>query len=406
MQRLWATLFAAAAAAAAGEPDAASAEAFYWTGPGGSASRSHRSRARPVYTEVEEAWRLELGELLAPPVYWNATGFVVAAEGGKPELVAFDLDTGEVAARKALKSFSTYSGLQVWDYTAFLMTEEGSLNAYRFADGRFRSPWTYRGRVLRGKRQAPRLPVVHDNELYCIVGPTLCRLRPGSRLPLWRRDRTGAVRRPAIYGPWLFLLTTDMFDVRIEVRRRTDGEVVANGLVGRTNDVVREIDFSITADAIHVRSQQPFDTTGGPRNCARVPLHAAGDRVRLGEALFQELRAAPVRHRLGTLVASRTEQTERTRAGDWEWRLMFDDRRYLPLALASHQPDLFRDTVAPVVLGDVVYFGHWASDLETRQILWRLPVEELSWPVVPADRMVLVVEKHRVLRAFRGRGRR
>ena len=54
------------------------------------------------------------------------------------------------------------------------------------------------------------------------------------------------------------------------------------------------------------------------------------------------------------------------------------------------------------MLGDIVYFGTWAADIETGEILWKLPVQKPRFAAVPADELVLVVDGT-TLRAFRRR---
>ncbi|MEE8104891.1 MAG: hypothetical protein V3T86_05090, partial [Planctomycetota bacterium] len=53
------------------ELDGALAPAARWTGPGGNPSGNGRSAAAPLVTEIEPAWKLELDEVLAPPVLWD-----------------------------------------------------------------------------------------------------------------------------------------------------------------------------------------------------------------------------------------------------------------------------------------------------------------------------------------------
>jgi hypothetical protein len=72
------------------------------------------------------------------------------------------------------------------------------------------------------------------------------------------------------------------------------------------------------------------------------------------------------------------------------------------IAQRSHSPDLFKDLVPPTVLGNIVYFGTWAADIQTNEILWRLPLRTVAFGVVPADRLLLVVEGD-TLHAFKSR---
>jgi hypothetical protein len=84
---------------------------------------------------------------------------------------------------------------------------------------------------------------------------------------------------------------------------------------------------------------------------------------------------------------------------EWLW---WRGARSDVLATRGWTADLFERVLPPTVLGDVVYFGTWAADAATGEILWRLPVG-VRFGAVPVDRMVIVVDEGGGLRAFRGR---
>jgi hypothetical protein len=100
---------------------------------------------------------------------------------------------------------------------------------------------------------------------------------------------------------------------------------------------------------------------------------------------------------LGVLVLARANVTG--------WAFLHDENRFRIFATSQDNPDLFQKKrlVAPTVLGDIVYFGSWAADLRSQQILWRLPVGALRFPAVPLDRMVIVIDGANRMRAFHGR---
>jgi hypothetical protein len=211
---LAATLLVALAAA---EPDVdgAVAEAARWVEPRGCASGSFRSRALPVVTEVEEAWRLDSEAVEAPPVHWDGTGYVVARAAKKLHLVAFDLGTGKEIARTQLPGFVRESGLLVWDHLVLLQPNDEQISGYRISGRSFEVRWRFRGwDVGFGVPDRPRLPAVHDNEVYCLLGDDLGRVRPGLTSPtwcrrLWKAYEPGAgeprAARPAVYGDHVFV---------------------------------------------------------------------------------------------------------------------------------------------------------------------------------------------------------
>lgn len=397
-----------AAGGMAGEPDGAIAEAARWVEPRGCASGSFRSRARPVVTEIEEAWRLELERIAAPPVHWDGTAYVVGYSDRRAVLVAVDLDTGRERARAKLKGHVAGSGLFVWDNMVFVQPAEDQISGYRVEGSRLRPAWIFRGRKVRGEWQYPRLPVVHDNEVYCFLGTRLARLRPGSAFPVWiaaidELDPEVA-GRPAIFGRFVFVaamkVTRSRARLELYVYRRSDGRRVELIRVCEAHQAGRQrLQLTVAGGTVYIGSRWPLLSTGGNSTYAMVPLKISDTEVaENGETGLWSYEVPPAHHPGGTVVLGRFDHELR-------WA-RHRGRKFFELTRKSTQPDLFRDRVSPTVLGDVVYFGSWAMDIETREILWRLPFQDVTYPVVPADGLILVVESGKVLRAFRGRGRK
>lgn len=392
----------------AAEPDGAVALPFRWTGPRGAASGSFRSLALPVVSEVEEAWRIGFDRVEAGPVHWDGIGYVVGVRAAKTLLVAFDLLTGAEVARTEVAGFRRGTALHVWGAQVHLQTGAGALRTYQLVPGAFRPRWTYRGRNVDGAWQAPRDPLVFEDEIYCRVGADLVRLTADRKVLLWTRPLLEPASPPhafsnlALLGDHLFLASIDRStgELRVEVRRRRDGVRVAG--VGITTAEVdaadRPLDLSVRERRIFLRSGWPLRLRDATVTGALVPFESAGDGVRLADRFGMfSFHLPPTQHPSGAIVLGDGDDGR-------EWMLWRDDR-FLRLASQASQPDLFRDAVPPTVCGEVACFGSWAADLETKQILWRLPVKRVTRPVVPADRLVLVVDDGKTLRAFRGRGR-
>ena len=392
----------------AGEPDGAIAAAARWTEPRGCASGSFRSRARPVVTEIEEAWRLELARIVAPPVHWDGTAYVVGYADRKAVLVALDLDTGRELARTKLKGYFERSGLCVWDNMVFVQPAEDQISGYRVAGSRLRPAWIFRGRKARGEWQHPRLPVVHDNEIYCLLGNRLARLRPGSNFPVWIAgiddldpEVTG---RPAIFGRFVFVaamkVTRSRARLELFIYRRSDGRRVDLIRVCEAREAGKQaLQLTVAGGTVYIGSRWALRSDGGNSTHAMVPLEISDTNVvQNGEIGLWSYEVPPAHHPSGTVVLARFDHELR-------WA-RYRERKYFELTRKSAQPDLFKDRVSPTVLGDVVYFGSWAMDIETKEILWRLPFQNVTYPVVAADGLILVVESAKVLRAFRGRGKR
>jgi hypothetical protein len=400
-----------AAGAAAGEPDGAIAAAARWVEPRGCASGSFRSRARPVVTEIEEAWRLELGRIAAPPVHWDGTAYVVGYAGGKAVLVALDLDTGRELARAKLKGYLDGSGLFVWDNMVLVQPAGDQISGYKLERGHLKPVWIFRGRKYGDAWRHPRLPVVHDNEVYCFLGNWLARLRPGSNFPVWIRDDADdemvpdLAGRPAIFGRFVFVAMMSVSPARptlhLSVHRRSDGKRVTRFEVCQASQQAQKpsLQLTVAGKTIHIGSAWSLRSSGGLSTHAIVPLRVSDDAVVLdGEVGLGSYEVPPAHHPGGTVVLSEFDNELR-------WA-RYRERKFYELTRVSAQPDLFRDRVSPTVLGDIVYFGSWAMDIETKEILWRLPFQNVTYPVVPADGLILVVESGSVLRAFRGRGKK
>lgn len=427
---MFASALLLAAAAAAPEPDGAIAEAARWVEPRGCASGSYRSRALPVVTEIEEAWRLEFEAVEAPPVHWDGTGYVVARAARKPHLVAFDLGTGKELARTALRDFRAASGLLVWDHLVLLQPDEEQITGYRLEGRKLDIRWIFRGQDIgAGLPYRPRLPVVHENEVYCLLGAKLGRMRPGMTSPAWTGflakqwdecDADAHAARPAIYGEYAFVAwlgtpfagalpgrePEDFANLQLSAFRRSDGERVLQETIcqarverGRPN-----LRLMVAGSKLFVGSDWPLVAADGFATEAMVPL-VIERGVRVGTTRLWTTRGPPAHHpRLGAIFLSEPAAGAPPRGG-LEWAVEREGKIFL-LTSQAQQPECFRDRVTPTVLGDIVYFGSWAADVETGDIVWRLPIAEgVGFPAVPADRLVLVVDGG-TLRAFRGRGRR
>ena len=199
----------------------------------------------------------------------------------------------------------------------------------------------------------------------------------------------------------------------MSVHRRSDGKRVSLFDVCRASpplaggDRLPRLRLTVSKGQLHIASDWALPTANkGSAHNAVVPLAITADAVRVtkrvGLATYQ---TPPALHARGALILAGGSRFFPALQRNLEW-VQYRDGKYYLLTEQKLQPDLFVDRVTPTVLGDIVYFGSWAMDLETREILWRLPFSGVTFPVVPADGLFLVVEKGRVLHCFRGRGRR
>jgi hypothetical protein len=237
---------------------------------------------------------------------------------------------------------------------------------------------------------------IHENEIYIVSGGELLRTAPGFASPVW--SRAGVVAGPpAIYGNSVVAVTDPPSSRGLHLTsfdRGSGDEVdrVALGFGGAgAGDLV---DITLGGEQILVRTPWRIPTAdGGSVSDAFVTYSVANDRVAgLACAGYLNFRVKAAVYNGGLVTCER----------DYEW-LWWSGNRGLVIAQRSHSPDLFKDLVPPTVLGNIVYFGTWAADIQTNEILWRLPLEKVLFGVVPADRLLLVVDGKGNLHAFKSR---
>lgn len=390
-----------AAAAAAQAPDVA-APPGRWGDPCGTPAGSHASRALPVVGDVEEAWRLDLpGASAGPPVHWDGVAWLLCEDGKKRSLLAVDLATGEARAKKTLPEGPLRPPL-VWDGLVVVAYGDTQLMGYRLSGGTVAQRWKPDPTPL-----PAREPVLADGEIYFIAGGNLYELSVGkdkSRV----LDETllpGTVDfrgRPAVCGDLVFALhhgDRDETTLHLAVLDRRSGWNVTTRVADYTEFPGRDAPgtITVTPHEICIRAPAPLASSGGPASYAMLPCRFGGGRIAFtGPVGLSDVLVPPSVHATGTLALGGGAEVQ------WNlWRRDEQGRAAgLVLAEAKDRPDLFRHRVPATVLGDIAYFGSWAADLETGEILWYLPVAEPRFAAVPADRLVLVVDGT-ALRAFR-----
>jgi len=390
--------------AAGGEPDGSIAEPGRWNGPRGTPAGTFRSAAMPILTDAEEAWSFALpGPAAGAPVLCDGVAYLVCSDGKRRVLLAIDLLTGEPRAKKSLPD-GPLAPPVVADGLAIVKASEKQLIGYGLGRSSFSQRWKT------DLRDATHLsdPLVIDDEVYVIKnGAYLVRLQPRKREPVWTtRDRYDFAGTPAACGAHVFALhhaETAGYapSLHLVTFRRETGSVT-----GRTNvawyqskDLPSDTtgaSISIMADEVFVTSSAPLRSNAGGRSYASLPCILGPESVRFEDRVgLQQIVAPPSWSPTGSLYLI---QDERGLA----WDVQVKDKIFR-LTDQSDQPDLVRHRLPATVFGRVAYFGWWAADLETKEVLWRLPVANPRFAVVPADRMALVVDGEN-LRAFREKG--
>ncbi|MCZ6573967.1 MAG: PQQ-binding-like beta-propeller repeat protein [Planctomycetota bacterium] len=391
------------AAAHAGEPEAATADPARWTDPRGTPSGSHSSRALPVLDPVEEAWSFALpGTTGAPPVHWDGTAYMLCRNGKRRALLAFDLHTGELRARKDLQAGPLGKPV-VWDGLVIVRLTDTQLIGYEVAGKSFRQRWKPRLRDRDGKEASLSDPIVIEREVFVRHGENLLKLKPGPRPVRWvaRGDFVG---RPAVYGSFVFILGHAEKpgyrpSLHIYAYERASGALAAMTNVawyaakdpppGRSRG-----EITVSPTRTYVRAPAPLAAKSGALPYASVPCAVTKNTVALGgDVGLHAFVVPPSVHRKGLLALEREEESR--------WFLWKEGEGKL-VASSTGRRGLFRHPLPATVLGDIVYFGTWAADIETGEILWKLPVQKPRFAAVPADELVLVVDGT-TLRAFRRR---
>jgi outer membrane protein assembly factor BamB len=340
----------------------------------------------PVVRDVVEAWAVKLpGPAWGPPVTWDGLAYVMCgAPSGGGVLVAADVARGGVVASKPLPK-APAAPVHVWAGVVYAMTGDSQLTGLRRAGRTFLEGWKYTARDF-----APEGMAVLENEVYAVSKGTLLRLAPGSRKPVWSLPQ-GFVGEPAILGDTVLCLSGN--GVRLWCGRRRDGAAIDTARIVEGGMFASRAQITVGSQYILVRSRPvPFSEAGiGP--CAFLTYSLEGKEVKARAADgYMEFGATPAAYKDQLIACDRMDC----------W-LLWQGESGRVLAHRQYTPGLFTHPVAPTVLGDVVYFGAWAADIETGEVLWRLPLESVRFGAVPADRLVLVIDSKDTLRAYRSR---
>lgn len=390
----WVVLLGALAHAS--EPDGAVAAPARWTGPNGPASHSRRSRAMPVTRDVVEAWSVALpGEPVAPPVTWDGLAYVLCKAARGAVLVGVDIAHGRLVAKKVLPKTGA-GDIHVWGGVVYVVTSSNQLTGLKRSGKTFVERWKYRHKDFR-----PSGMVVIENEIFVVSDGEILRLAPGSgKYVVWRQAKQYR-GPPAVFGECVLVLGHKRRNQEsvptLYALRRSDGTVASVARVAWYRNAspgpAEQGGLTVGSQYVVVETPRDLALEGVKARHAFLPYTRNGRLVSLSNANgFMDFRVQPAAYKGGLIACA--EATE------WQWWV---GERGRVLAQRRYSPDLFAQLVPPTVIGDVAYFGTWAADVETGEILWRLPVRAVAFGAVPADRLVLVIDLQNTLRAFKSR---
>lgn len=386
---------------AAARADDHTAPAGRWGDVRGTPSGGYASDAEPVVHDPVEAFRIELpGEALHSPLIWNGLAHVVCTNGEESTLIGVDIHLGEVVAKKTLGSFRGPPA--VWKGTLVYNHGGEELIAVRRSGRSFRKLWkTRKGRFGEPVFWRSRVYVVNDGQLECY--------QAGRASPRWRcgSDLCG---RPAVYGPAVYAVGHRQQsgyppELMLYAFDRTSGTRKAQTACGfyakdSSSAPIPSARFTITIGAgrAFVHPPRALAARSGAYALASIDHAVRDGTVVFSNARLVDYETTPSVHRYGH-VAARSDK------GAIVWSFIVGGRVYRIADSRTH-PRLLARRVPPVVLGDVVYFGHWACDIRSQEILWKLPRARVTLPVAPADGLVLLVtgKRRTTLVALRERG--
>lgn len=385
--------------ALAGPESAAAPER--WSDVRGTPAGGFASRARPVVRDPVQAWSIRLpGRAMQAPLLWRGLAYLLCADGAGRTLVAVDIYLGEVVAKKTLAK-DLEAQLAVWNGVVLLNNGGKELLALRRSKKTFRRIWRSRpGRFTD--------PVFWQGDIYVVNAERLECWKLGQSKPRWSAG--GGLRgRPAVLGSVVYAVGHVSQEgylpqaTLFAFHRKTGGQL-AQALIGYYADNPGvppgpEASMTIVAGAswVFVKPPRPIAGRTGRFTIVAVPQEITGGRPVLGQAGLFDWEMAPSLHKGGTIYSQ-------TRKGVIGWIRMDSEGKVHPITSTQTHPLLMRRRVPPVILGDVVYFGHWAADIRSREVLWRLEKADVRLPATPADGMVLLIEGERTLLALKERG--
>ncbi|MCZ6787562.1 MAG: PQQ-binding-like beta-propeller repeat protein [Planctomycetota bacterium] len=389
--RLLTVLVLWAATAGADEPDAAVAPAGRWSDPAGTPSGGRRSAARPLLGEIEEAWSVELpGTAAHAPVLWDGTVYVLCHDEKEGRiLAAIDLYAGRLLAKRVVQGAGPGRAV-VWNGVVYIKGGP-QIVAYRRSRTSFKPVW-------KSKDGRYSDPVVWDGEIYAVNHDALERLRLGSKRPVWRSAARGCRGRAAVYGRCVYAVDSG----NLHALERRTGRILASVDLPNADRARRfrpgdAVYVTVAPNAVYVQPPFGFRASDGHVGCAEIPRFEEGDLLKFGEAGLWDFRSRPSVHAKGVVATF-------VHGGTARWGQRVKDVMRVTTSRLRH-PDLFEPVHPAVILGDLAYLGRAAVDIRSDEVLWRLPVGEMTQPPVPADGMVLAVDGGTTLRCFQDSGR-
>lgn len=335
-------------AAAARADDGGRAPDTRWNHARGPASCSGMSAAEPPESFGRIKWTYKSkGAVLSTPVVWDGAIFVVDGSDKRAELLALDVETGQVWARTAARAPGQPAA---YARSAFLVEEGKAIVQIRLAGRAFSREWTY------AAGPGVSSPRILDGEIYVTTPDALLSLRAGMRRPAWKID--GAFTgEPAVRDGHVYALRRDGTRLVLSVHARADGKEATSLVLGEIAGAGGRIVLGNRIAAVLLPPEQG-------RTWAVLSRKAGEGAPELALARTEKLLTDPLAGDY-TLLAISAEPKA--------WTLYYTEEKQarLPRVAASARPELFEAPASPIWLGEACQcYGDWCGDVVSNTVFW------------------------------------
>ncbi|MCK6482132.1 MAG: PQQ-binding-like beta-propeller repeat protein, partial [Planctomycetes bacterium] len=394
---------AAPAASAPAPPPPSDPAARSWHQEGADAARTSTVDVEPLAAEPEIAWKFPLpGGLLAGPVNWEGTVFVLAGPARSARLLAVDATTGGILAKRegiALKGGRPW--LAAWNGSTVLVDADRTLLLH-LRGARFEA-----GRAPEVPSACP--PVLSRGVLYAASGTSFQSLHLETGRVLSSVDHHLTVRPPvalALSGGLLAGVNYRLeggYDSPFVFASRT--AVSADGVLGEAA-ALRYCQVNNRAPPDRPWLSILEEGEGSPALAVTAPSAFLGMESAESTLIVPGPRFSEKDARIATLAHPGVPWKGSLLgiSSDGELLSVTGSGRYSVLMEKGSLPRGARPGPAAAARG-VAFFGNWALDLASKRVLWTLPDLDPVTALQPAgDGRLVAVTKDGTLVGLAAKG--
>lgn len=330
--------------------DGAWAPPTRWSHARGAAACNGLSRAQPPESFGRIAWTYKAKDaVLFTPVVWDGAIFLVDGSDKKADLVALDVETGQVWARTAVKSPGQPA---VYQRSVFLVEEGKTLVQIRLAGHAFVREWTY------DAGPGASSPRVIDGEISLVTSAALLSLRPGLSRPAWKVDGS-FTGEPAVRDGHVYALRRDGAKVVVSAYARSDGKEATSVVVRETAPAGAGGRIAVGARIVGVLLPPEQD-----RSWALLSRDGTEGKADLKLIRTEKLLTDPMAGQF-VIIALAAEPRA--------WTIYYSDEKQpaQPLVTAADRPELCESPRGCIWLGEACQcYGDWCGDLNSNVVYW------------------------------------